>query len=96
MSEGAHYEAYICLLKLRGMSKGDDDRLVRLLLYVDRVGNSNRARSTGVIQIAVTTLLPLHSSSTLLSHLTLLDQTKGIWVSGLQLRSFNLAQLDHR
>jgi hypothetical protein len=52
--------------------------------------------STGVTQIAVTTLLPSHSSSTLLSHLTLLDQTKGIWVSGLQLRSFNLAQLDHR
>ena len=34
----------ISLLKLRGMSKGDDDRLVRFLLHIDRVGNSSRAQ----------------------------------------------------
>jgi hypothetical protein len=37
----AHCES---LLKLRGMSKGDDDRLVRFLLHIDRVGNSSRAQ----------------------------------------------------
>jgi hypothetical protein len=73
MSEGAHYEAYICLLKLRGMSKGDArDRQVRLLLYVDRAcipyrksfdrSHSDHCYDTTAFTLILHSIIPSYSS----------------------------------